>query len=154
MTFCKLGFRMAERLSDVPTLSRILFHIFTKCPSPEHRGAQKHRHSLTHLSSPIKREHERLYHSVSSLWHGACRHACLRSEVSGCLCALHVCTYQMLCNRNELFVVSFRIQSSYSALQRINQDLEEKIHRDVSVFSPLCEPVRVSFSHKNSHACR
>lgn len=29
--------------------------------------------------------------------------------------------------------VLFRIQSSYSALQRINQDLEEKIHRDVSV---------------------
>lgn len=27
----------------------------------------------------------------------------------------------------------FRIQSSYSALQRINQDMEEKIHRDVSV---------------------
>lgn len=28
--------------------------------------------------------------------------------------------------------VSHRIQSSYSALQRINQDLEDKIHRNVS----------------------
>jgi len=32
-------------------------------------------------------------------------------------------------------VSSFRIQSSYSALQRINQDLEEKIHRNVSCVS-------------------
>lgn len=36
------------------------------------------------------------------------------------------------------FILLFRIQSSYSALQRINQDLEEKIHRDVSVWSRAC----------------
>lgn len=37
-----------------------------------------------------------------------------------------------------LFIVSLRIQSSYSALQRINQDLEEKIHRNVSLWTGVC----------------
>lgn len=46
MTFCKLGFRVAERLSDLSTLSRIVFHIFTKCPSSE---STKHRSTDTHL---------------------------------------------------------------------------------------------------------
>lgn len=73
-----------------------------------------------------------------------------RAAFARCMCVLTNCFVTGM----SLFVVSFRIQSSYSALQRINQDLEEKIHRDVSVFSPLSEPVRVSFSHKNSHACR
>lgn len=44
----------------------------------------------------------------------------------------------------------FRIQSGYSALQRINQDLEEKIHRNVSVrlrrgFEGVCVCVAGSF---------
>ena len=53
-----------------------------------------------------------------------------------------------------LFIVLFRIQSSYSALQRINQDLEEKIHRDVSVKASLsvCVCVCVCVC-VNSHAC-
>lgn len=43
------------------------------------------------------------------------------------------------CSHFLFIIISlFRIQSSYSALQRINQDLEEKIHRDVSVWSWLC----------------
>lgn len=42
----------------------------------------------------------------------------------------------------------FRIQSSYAALQRINQDLEDKMHRTVRDSQPSG---RVRFRHKSQH---
>ncbi|KAI4894532.1 hypothetical protein NFI96_005284 [Prochilodus magdalenae] len=54
-----------------------------------------------------------------------------------------------------------RIQSSYSALQRINQDLEDKIHRTVSQrllqashSSPHCQYRTSHFSHRSGRTGR
>lgn len=74
---------------------------------------------------------------------------------------LYTLSMQSLCVNRLLsvaerchFVVLFRIQSSYSALQRINQDLEEKIHRNVSVSAltvSLCVSVYVCVHGTSIH---
>lgn len=108
MTFRKLGFRVAEILSFLSTLSRVVFHIFTTCPSSE---SVKHRSTDTHLHTfPVQ---SNVYTSASIV---AC-HLCDMERADtlvrvrrsrAAFRALHVCTHQPLWNWNELFVVSLQ----------------------------------------------
>lgn len=108
------------------------------------------KHSLNHHISGVgsvrceNDSHEchklKPWHAIQlQLYCWACQYAYFQcGEVSA---AVYVYVQTIICKWAMSFIVSFRIQSSYSALQRINQDLEEKIHRNVSV--KLSEPVYV-----------